>query len=215
MSEKNKWMKNSSIKLISVLSPFKYPRMQLNFECCICFCDINVDEKTILSPCHHEFCRECIMKNCMTCGPKCPLCRSTICSLDPFRTIATDSQTTMNFKFDLGEGFHAGVALCNATHPPGVVVKRLKKKDKFARLIKVGDIICSANGIPLRCHEEAVSIIDAVTQRNGYVILQVHRKSNSFYLNYMHWKDMVLGKKKNANSPPQTPTNAITETSAS
>ena len=50
--------------------------------CPICYIELSKENYCHLNPCHHEFCKECILKlKASKCPFKCPLCRASIKSV--------------------------------------------------------------------------------------------------------------------------------------
>ena len=89
---------------------------------------------------------------------------------------------------------HAGVVFRNQTNDQsdyGVVVSNLKQKDAFAKFMKIGDIVISINGIPVKDHAQAVKIINENTQKNQCVLLQIERRRKV----YIFWKKWTTVKK--------------------
>ena len=179
-------------------------------ECPICW--NNFASSTTLS-CSHKFCNECICKHVMMNGVTCPLCRQTIRSFAPSRKLTTlntwnDRITTLSCCVKLGSDMHAGVVLRNQNNANdkseyGVVVSNLKQKDAFVNFMKIGDVVISINGIPVRDHVQAIRIIDENTKKNECVVLQIERKR----IVYKFWKKWTKLKKKNVyiNSQESTP----------
>ena len=58
--------------------------------CSICYVELSKENYCHLNPCHHEFCKECILKLKATkCPFKCPLCRTSI------KSVINDKETIL------------------------------------------------------------------------------------------------------------------------
>lgn len=168
----------------------------LSNECPICW---NEFTKSTTLSCSHKFCHKCICRHVIVNGVTCPLCRQTIQSFQPVRKMSTlntlnEKITTLTCCVKLGSDMHAGVVFRNQTNDQsdyGVVVSNLKQKDAFAKFMKIGDIVISINGIPVKDHAQAVKIINENTQKNQCVLLQIERRRKV----YIFWKKWTTVKK--------------------
>ena len=174
----------------------------LSNECPICW---NEYTKSTTLSCSHKFCHQCICKHVTMNGVTCPLCRQTITSFQPFRKLSTlntlnEKITTLTCCVKLGSDMHAGVVLRNQNNANnqseyGVVVSNLKQRDAFANFMKIGDIVISINGIPVKDHVQAIQIINENTKKNECVVLQIERKRKV----YTFWKKWTKTKKNSMN----------------
>ena len=151
-------------------------------ECAICWNLVPNQLMKTTADCNHKFCGECIQKSCMSLGPRCPMCRRVMCGICPVPKTETrfGKRSSFVFELSLSNDHPAGVTLCNKTfnNLDHVIVSRLKRGDAFSKVLKVNDCIESINGIPIRCHKEAVDVIEAIKTRYHTTILKIHRPSH-------------------------------------
>lgn len=175
-------------------------------ECPICW---NVFNKTTSLSCSHKFCYDCICKHCLMNGASCPFCRQVIRSFSPYRKLSTSNTmnekiTTFTCRIKLGLDTHAGVVFrnknTNEISQNGVIVSSLKKENAFVQFMKVGDVIISINGIPVKDHVQAAKIVTEITQNNECVVLQIERKRQF----YKFWKQFRKKKIAYAESAQNT-----------
>jgi hypothetical protein len=136
-------------------------------ECAICMRGIAF--ACVGGSCTHHFCAACYLRWTAT-SHDCPTCRSPISCLclDPEfdelcggATRRPEDLRPFTASFRLERGQHAGITLRNNADGPGVVVEKVKKRDRaYQSGLRSGDTAVFLNGQSCRTHERTVELIE-------------------------------------------------------
>lgn len=135
-------------------------------ECMVCM------ETTgdTLAPCSHPICSACAKRWFATSQPRCPTCREVVVRVpglqaaEERRKHSTLLIALKRNDDDASSGWRHHVGLTVKNHGPGVRVTALHPRDKgLACGLRVGDVITHLNGIAVRDHATAVSVVDRAT----------------------------------------------------
>jgi len=153
-------------------------------ECVICY---NTTSNKI-KPCMHTVCKDCCQSWYYSSGNLlCPYCRQTILCFGKTNIEVDKYNICLHAP---SPSKHYGITLCSMKD--GVMVTKLNKNDcAYKGGLKIGFIITHINDIPIKCHENAISMFRSSKIFGSDLFLKTKKTSTfsgflrkyQFYLN--------------------------------
>lgn len=138
--------------------------------CCgVCLEPLASDTCT-LRPCNHTFCAECIKRLLDWKLSKCPMCRAVPVGLHGSDRKEEDKMAaaTVLLSPSRERGRLVGITFSNTTFRGRHAVCVVRTRPNALACgggLRRGDVVLSINGLPTVCHEQAVAIVEAATDR--------------------------------------------------
>ena len=151
-------------------------------ECSIC---LEIIENSCHGSCCHKYCYNCLIKWCYSGGSKCPMCKTTIYSIEldkefdlinnPYSLTSINKEPTQTVVIELDGKVKPGISVKNNTNSDskGVLISKLNKLDRQFTHLKVNDTILYINGIPCTSQERCNNIINYSHKNYCNLILEL------------------------------------------
>lgn len=140
-------------------------------ECCICF------ETTTnwVIPCQHAMCVTCALEWFDQKAITCPMCRGVVISPTPH-------PIPLNPVLKITCMDNARLEMCVVDHAKGVQIHHVAKGGAaYTCGLRKGDIVTHMNSIPIKDHEQAVTLMDAVNERKYPLLCTIEPRTKAFH----------------------------------